>query len=144
MRSVFESRYELEQGHASGFVDQNAAAPAAAGIEKRRSAVPEGQGNMQPGGEPLWNEPKDLVIFYPLRGTPNRVLNRRLPGITARNVLSIVRSEIVHPGVVPTNLTRVETFPGAACLGRFPVMHASRQISRGLLLPAKAAPLQGL
>jgi hypothetical protein len=47
-----------------------------------------------------------------------------------------------HPGIAPTNLTRVETFPGAACLRRFPVMHASRQISRGLLLRAKAAPLQ--
>jgi hypothetical protein len=38
--------------------------------------------------------------------------------------------------------TRVETFPGAAWLRRFPVMHASRQISRGLLLRAKAALFQ--
>src|SRR6202007_1261953 len=51
-----------------------------------------------------------------------------------------VRSEIVHPGVVPTNLTRVETFSGAAGLRRFPVMHASTQISRGVLLHAKRLP----
>jgi hypothetical protein len=95
-----------------------------------------------PGGEPLWNVPKDLVIFSPLPGRPHTVLNRRLPEITARDVLSSVRWEIVHLRDLPTNLTRVETFPGAACFGRFPVMHAPMQISRGRLLRAKAAPLQ--
>jgi hypothetical protein len=49
------------------------------------------------------------------------VLNKRLPGITARDVLSI-GSEIVHPLKAPTDLTRVETFPGAACLTRLAVM----------------------
>jgi short-subunit dehydrogenase len=37
-----------------------------------------------------------------------------------------------HLRAVPTNLTRVETFPGAACLRRFPVMLALRQI-RGVV-----------
>jgi hypothetical protein len=43
---------------------------------------------------------------------------------------------------VPTNLTPVETFSGAARLRRFPVIYTLGQISRGGLLSAKAAPLQ--
>jgi hypothetical protein len=31
-------------------------------------------------------------------------------------------SEVIHPLKGPTDLTRVETFPGAACLTRFAVM----------------------
>jgi hypothetical protein len=46
--------------------------------------------NDAPGGEPLSSVPKDLAIFFRERGRPNRVLNRRLPGITERGVLSIV------------------------------------------------------
>jgi hypothetical protein len=46
--------------------------------------------NDAPGGEPLSSVPKDLAIFFRERGRPNRMLNRRLPGITARDVLSIV------------------------------------------------------
>jgi hypothetical protein len=61
------------------------------------------------------------------------VLNRRLPGITARGILPIVRWEIVNLPNGPTDLTRVETFPGAARLKRFAVMHAPRQICWGLL-----------
>jgi hypothetical protein len=63
------------------------------------------------------------------------VLNRRLPGITARAVLPIVAlgNLIHHPLNVWTNATRVETFSGAARLKRFAVLHAPRQISRGLL-----------
>jgi hypothetical protein len=64
---------------------------------------------------------KDPAIFFPERGRPNAVLNKRLPGITARDVLSI-GSEILHPLNGPTDLTCVETFPGAACLTRFAVM----------------------
>src|SRR5262249_10217321 len=60
------------------------------------------------------------------------VLNTRLPGITARDVLPIVSLEIARPPDVPTRLTRVETFAGAACLKRFPVIHALRQIWWGL------------
>ena len=37
-------------------------------------------------GKPLWNLPKDLVTFYPARGRPNLVLNRRLP-VTFRRVI---------------------------------------------------------
>jgi len=44
-------------------------------------------------GEPLWNVTKDLVIFFSLRGRPNTMLNRRLPEITARPVLSIAPFE---------------------------------------------------
>jgi hypothetical protein len=49
------------------------------------------------------------------------VLNKRLRGINARDVLSI-GSEIIHPLKAPIDLTRVETFPGAACLTRFALM----------------------
>jgi hypothetical protein len=44
-----------------------------------------------PGGEPLLNVTKDQAIFLPQRGTPKWVLNRRLPRIAARDLLSIVR-----------------------------------------------------
>jgi hypothetical protein len=55
-----------------------------------RIQEPVGCGFERPtGGEPLWNVPKDFVIFFPVRGRPNIVLNRRLPGITARDVLPI-------------------------------------------------------
>jgi hypothetical protein len=50
------------------------------------------------------------------------VLNKRLPGITARDVLPIVRSGDYSSAYGPTDLTRVETFPGAACLTSFAVM----------------------
>jgi hypothetical protein len=70
---------------------------------------------------------KDLVIFFPEPGRPNVVLNRRLPGTTARNILPIVALGDKLPNGA-TGLTRVETFPGAACLTRFAVMHAPRQI----------------
>jgi hypothetical protein len=49
-----------------------------------------GRASVSTGAEPLWNMPKDLAIFFPLRGRPNKGLNRRLPGITARDVLPIV------------------------------------------------------
>jgi hypothetical protein len=55
-------------------------------------------------------------------------VSRRLPEITARDGLPVVPLVLVHPRAVPANLTRVETFPGAACLRRFPVVHALRQI----------------
>jgi hypothetical protein len=53
-----------------------------------------------------------------------------------------LRSKIVHPRDVPTNLTCVETFPGAACLKSD---HARVEANiAGRLLRARAAPLQGL
>jgi hypothetical protein len=71
------------------------------------------------------------------------VLNRQLPEITARDVLPHRPVEIVCPREVPTNLTRVETFAGAACLRRFPVMHALETNTQGVhLARSKAAPLQ--
>ena len=87
--------------------------------------------------------PKDLAIFPPLRGRPNMVLSRRLPETTARYVLSIrfARGLFIRVTYQQTEHA-FETFPGAACLRRFAVIHASWQIARGLLLRAKAAPLQ--
>jgi hypothetical protein len=59
------------------------------------------------------------------------MLNRRLPRITARDV-RLEFSGDDGSAHRPTNLTRFETFPGAARLKRFTVIHAPRQISRGL------------
>ena len=42
------------------------------------------------GGAALDRARKDLVIFFPMRGRPNTVLNRRLPRMTGRSVLYIV------------------------------------------------------
>jgi hypothetical protein len=83
--------------------------------------------------------------FFLMRGRSNRVLNRRLPGITAREVFShrAVRG-FLDPFDAPLDLSRVETFPGAACSRRFAVIRAPRQISRGLQARSKAAPLQAL
>ena len=39
-------------------------------------------------------------------------------------------SEAIHSRNMPINQTSVETFPGAACVGRFAVIYAPRQISR--------------
>src|SRR5579864_1627514 len=74
-----------------------------------------------PGGEPLWNVPKDIVIFSALRGRPNTVLNRRLPQRPHAMLCPWFRPEIVYPHDISKHLTRVETFPGAACLTRLPV-----------------------
>jgi hypothetical protein len=46
------------------------------------------------------------------------MLNRQLPEITARPVSSIAPFEDRSPRDEPIDLTRVETFPGAACLRR--------------------------
>ena len=51
-------------------------------------------------------------------------LNKRLPRITARDILSNDAFSEIDPLAGLKNLARVETFPGAACLTRFPVMHA--------------------
>src|ERR1700745_3262089 len=78
-------------------------------VEKRGSSLPRRLMVAWPGGEPLWNVPKDLVIFSLLRGRPNTVLNRRLPETTARAVLFIAPFEDCSTRDVSTNLTRVET-----------------------------------
>jgi hypothetical protein len=51
-----------------------------------------------------------------------------------------LRLKTFHPRDGATDLTRVETFPGAACLRRFSAIHAFEAKSRGRLLRAKAAP----
>jgi hypothetical protein len=53
------------------------------------------------GGEPLWTVPKDLLLFFPGRGRPNKVLNRRLPETTARDVLPSVPFRDLHPLEAP-------------------------------------------
>jgi hypothetical protein len=77
--------------------------------------------------------PKDLAIFFPVRGRPNTVFKRAAPeNYRTRCFSPSCRREIIHPLNEPTDLTRVETVPGAACLPRLAVMHAPRQISPGL------------
>jgi hypothetical protein len=83
------------------------------------------------------------VISFQSKERRNTVLNRRLPRITARDVCPSFRREIIYPLEVPTDLTRVETFSGAACLARLPVMQrAETNIVGGFLVRSKAAPLQ--
>jgi len=49
--------------------------------------------------------------------------------------------EIIHPLDVPADLTRVETFPGAACLTRFAVIRCAENNMVGSFLAwSKAAP----
>jgi hypothetical protein len=72
------------------------------------------------------------------------VLNRRLPRITARDLLPIAPFRGHFPSC-PDNLTRVEPFAGAARLTRFPVMCARRDKYREVFqVRPKAAPLQVL
>jgi len=70
------------------------------------------------------------------------VLNRRLPRITARALLPIVPFGDYSTSRAD-ELSRVETFPGAACLTKFPVMHAPRLISSRLLDTVKSGSPPG-
>jgi hypothetical protein len=65
------------------------------------------------GGEPLWRVQKDLAYFFqPVEGQ-NIGLNRRLPQITQRDVLS---SGWLDYSISSTrDKPCVETFVGAAC-----------------------------
>jgi hypothetical protein len=70
------------------------------------------------------------------------VLNRRLPRITARALLPIVPFGD-YSASRTDELSRVETFPGAACLTRFPVMHAPRLVSSRLFGSVKSGSPAG-
>jgi hypothetical protein len=71
--------------------------------------------------------------------------NRRLPGIAAREVLSqSVAQEFLICLNAPINLSRVETFPGAACFTRFVAIHPPRQMSRCFSHDAKWLPSKAL
>jgi hypothetical protein len=48
-----------------------------------------GRVSVQLEGSRFESNPGDLVTFFSERGRPSRVLNRRLPRITARDVLLI-------------------------------------------------------
>jgi len=52
---------------------------------------------------------------------------------------SSFRSEILDPHNLPTNPTRAKSFPGAACLKKFAVVRAPRQISRGFLATTQSS-----
>jgi hypothetical protein len=56
----------------------------------------------------------------------------------------VFHSETVHRLNGPIDPTLVETFAGAACLTKFAVMDAPRQISRGVWVRSKAAHLQAV
>jgi hypothetical protein len=56
-----------------------------------------GSGERSTGGEPLWNPPKDLAIFFPLRGRPKYRVKQAAPGELPHEVFGLAfRSEIVH------------------------------------------------
>jgi len=49
-------------------------------------------------------------------------------------------SEAIHSRNLPINQTSVETFPGAACLRRFAVVYAPREISRDVFGTTQSGP----
>jgi hypothetical protein len=53
-----------------------------------RAMLGAGRGAQGLEGSRFGSCPEDLVIFFLMRGRPNAVLNRRLPQITERDVLS--------------------------------------------------------
>jgi hypothetical protein len=51
------------------------------------------------GGEPLWRGHKDLAPSFTVRLPPKEVLNKRLPGITQRDVFpkaSVLKRSLTH------------------------------------------------
>ena len=89
--------------------------------------------------------PEALVPFLLARGSPNKGAKQAAPGnYRTRCFAESCRSGVLDPLNVATNLSRVETFAGAACLRSFAAMHTPRQTSRGLWVRSKAAPLQTL
>ena len=103
-------------------------------LEKRNSREKAQKAMRSTGGEPRRTVPPTSRDFLSNAKKPKyRVKtgdSRELPHVIFRPRF---RSEIIHSRYLPANLSRVETFPGAACLTKFAVRHAPRQISRGLL-----------
>ena len=60
------------------------------------------------------------------------VLNRRSRELPHAMFCPSFRSDMNHPLNGPTNLSRFEKFPGAACLTKFAAVHAPSQMSRDL------------
>jgi hypothetical protein len=99
-------------------------------------------GETPTGGEPLLNARKDLALFFPGRGRPNKVLNRRLPETTAGDVLPSAPfgdSSSAQRAERPNPHSKVR---GSPLFDKIWGLHAPRQISRGLKTRSKAAPLQ--
>jgi hypothetical protein len=80
--------------------------------------------------------PKGAVIFFPERERLNMVLNRRLPELPLAMFCLSFASEVIDPRNRPADadLTRVETFPGAACLTRLAVMQRAKTNIEGSFL----------
>src|ERR1700741_2218472 len=49
----------------------------------------------RPGGEPLWNEPKDLVIFSPLRGRAKSGVKQAAPSRPGYHQFSLRDGSVV-------------------------------------------------
>jgi hypothetical protein len=92
-------------------------------------------------GKPLWIVPEDFAIFFLVRKRPNRLLNRRLPRITARDLLlhRVGRRFFIRPAR-RYHLSCVETFAGAACLMTFSLRHAPRENTMGFRHGPKRLP----
>ena len=93
------------------------------------------------GGEPLWCAYRRPSTF-PRKGSPAIACeNKRLPGVTQRDAFTC-EFRFVQPPTV--ELRTVGSFAGAACCDILWPTGALKQISRGHLIHAKAAPLQAL
>ena len=75
--------------------------------------------------------PKDLAYSFQSEEGREIGLNRRLPRIAQRDVLSTGRFESLFHA--PRDKPRVETFAGAACLKQFVAVHTPREMARGPL-----------
>jgi hypothetical protein len=91
-----------------------------------------GWASIQLEGSRFGSYPRIPPYSFP-RGRPNTVLNGRLPGITARDVLPVVPLGDYSSLDGPTNIISFETFVGAACSTRFAAIQRAERNIAGLL-----------
>jgi hypothetical protein len=101
--------------------------------------------SQRPEGSRFRSYPATLTNFVSTLIPPKRAEKQAAPANhRTRCLVPSRRSGILDPINAPINLSRVETFPGAACLTTYSAFLAPKRISRDLQAHAKAAPLQGV
>ena len=77
--------------------------------------------------------PRDLAIFIPARGRSNIGVKQAAPGNYRTRCFADRSLPRLTPHNGATTYHALGRFPGAACLKKFAVVHAQKEISRGLL-----------
>jgi hypothetical protein len=96
-------------------------------------------------GSRFGSYPATLANFVSTIIRPKRAEKQAAPANhRTRCLVPTQRPGILDPINAPINLSRVETFPGAACLTTYSAFLAPKRISRDLQAHAKAAPLHGV